>query len=150
MFSLLCTAIFNKPNLDLFTRLHCNSGFGGQYLANLEGDTFFGILLVLMTTQPKYMHRLLFTSRSPLIRTITQEDTFYLHFDRLLSLAGIIADLVSAQCSCCIAKRFLAVIPILNTLAWAKEERIFNILNHLCNDPMLRMHCVIDFLPQDC
>ena len=95
MFNHLHTAIRNKSNLNIFTGTHRNPGFRGYHLPNLEGNTFFLRLLVLVVTQPKSTKRLLSTNLSPLIRTTTQEEAVYLVFDILLSLGGIFTDIIS-------------------------------------------------------
>ena len=103
-----------------------------------------------MVTQPKITERLLFTNIFTLIKTTTQEEVVYLVFGRLLSLGGNFTDLMSMQDSCRITKRALELIPIINTLAGSGEERVFNLFNHLSNEPIFRLNSSFHFLPQNC
>ena len=50
------------------------------------------------------------------------------------------------QGSCGVTKHTLSVIPVLDTLAGDGEEHIFNMFNHLSNEPIFEFNCLVDFL----
>ena len=148
MFNHPHSAILNKSNINLFARTHRNPGFRGHNLPNLEGNTFLRIL-VLVLTQPKKTQCLLFTNSSPILRTTTQEEAVYLIFDRLLSLGGHFTHLMSTERSCRIKKHAFGLIPILDTITGSREERVFNLLNHMSNEPILWLKICIDLYPHN-
>ena len=102
-----------------------------------------------MVTQPKSTQRILFTNQYPHIIT-TQEEAVYLIFDRLFSLGSHFTDLTITERSCHNMKHALGLIPIIDTLVRSIEERIFNLFNHLSNDPIFRLNIRVDFSPQNC
>ena len=145
----ICSAILNKSNINLLTGTHSDTGFGGHHLPKIQWNKLFLRRLVLVVTQPKSMQRLLFKIRSNLIITTTQEEAVYLILDRLLSMSVHFTDLMSTERSCHITKHALGLIPILNTLAESREERVFNMFNHLSNWPIFQLNSSVDFSPHN-
>ena len=56
---------------------------------------------------------------------------------------------MSTERSCRIMKSALGLIPIIDTHTGAVEERVFNLFNHLSNDPIFRTNICVYFSPHN-
>ena len=57
---------------------------------------------------------------------------------------------MSVQGNCRVTKRAFVLVPIINTIVGAIEERVFNLFNHLSNEPILQLNICVDLSPQNC
>ena len=145
---LLLSTFLNNPDLSLSTVLYQGLRFRGKHPPKLQGNALLRTIR-LLATQLKSSYSLGLASCPPLDRTITHEENVYFMFDSLLGLTSILTDLMTPQRCCGITECFLGFCLISNTLARAGEERVFNLIDQLRNELLLRLNGRVDFPPQD-
>ena len=145
---LLHSIFLNNPDLSLSTVLYRDLRFRGKNPPNLQGNTLLQTIR-LLATQLKSLISLGLASCYPLDITITHEETVYFMVDSLLGLASILIDLMTPQCGCGITECLFVFNLISNNLTGAGEERILNLIDHLCYELLFRLNGRVDFPPQD-